>query len=97
MEKETINDLITLRCLSLLFYNFVSDDIDELRKVQEFNHCWDELLHKAKIKKWGSIPDMEFYSLFSNVSYETQAVIIEHAKKKYGEEARRGAYYAVDF
>ncbi len=88
--NKYFEQLVTMRCLSLFFYNFSRDQIDELRKIHEFDHVWSELEYKAKKKKWFSIPDTEVYNLFVSVSYETQTEIIRVAFEKYEKEARDG-------
>lgn len=88
MEATTLNDVITLRCVGLLFYNFKQEDIKHLREAsKEFDQLWGELLVKAKKKKWFSIPDTEFYNVFCNCNYETQGEIIKRAKWRYLPEA----------
>ena len=94
---DYIEQLVTMRCLSLFFYNFTRDQINTLRKVQEFDHVWGELEAKAKKKKWFSIPDTELYAIFVSVSYETQAEIIRVAFEKYETEARDGITEAQTF
>lgn len=90
-NKQIIEDLILMRCLGLLFYNFTQEDTKHLRSVSaEFTHMWSELERLAKKKKWFSIPDKEFYLLFANASYDTQAHIITRARERYEGEARNG-------
>lgn len=94
---EYTEQLVTMRCLSLLFFNFTKTEIDELKQVQEFNHCWSELEYDCKKKKLGIIPEEEFYKLFVSVSYDTQRAIIGVAFRKYEKEARTGIETADSF
>lgn len=82
--------LVTMRALSLLFYNFTREQIDELKKVREFNHEWSKIEAYVKRKKSFSIPEERFYLLFAHVSYETQSEIIRVAFEKYEVESRTG-------
>ncbi len=96
MKTETFaSHLVVTRCLSLLFYNFTQDDIKHLRKVHEFDHVWTQIEYKAEKKKWSHIPDTEFYNLFVNTSYETQANIIELALERYQTEAENSIGYSM--
>lgn len=88
--EKYFEQLVTMRALSLLFYNFTRDQIIELKKIREFDHVWSELERKAIKKKWFSIPDTEFFNIFCHVSYETQSEIVRVAFEKYGDEARKG-------
>lgn len=92
-----MNDIITMRCLTLLFYNFKQEDITNLRKEsQEFDYLWSDLLLLAKNKKWSSIPDKEFYDLFVKANYKTQGEIIKRAKWRYLPEATHGVYAGLN-
>lgn len=95
--KKNFDSLVTMRALSLLFYNFTGDQIKELKKTREFAHVWDELEYKAKKKKWSSIPDYEFFSVFTKTSYETQSEIIRVAFERYEDESRKGIEYDQSF
>lgn len=97
--KNNQDNLIMLRALGLFFFNFTQDAIDELKEnSREFKHVWEKLAQKATEEEWGHIPEGEFYSLFySQMSYHTQALIIEKAIEVYGEEARKGAARSLEF
>lgn len=100
MEKtEQIKEaLVTMRCLSLLFYNFTQESIKELCTHREFNYAWNEkLMPKYKKKKLMAVPDYMFYELFVTVSYKTQRAIIAEAFRVYETEARNGIVNADMF
>jgi hypothetical protein len=91
MEETKIYDsLVTMRCLSWFFFNFTQEQIKELCEAsKEFKYAWHEkLLPKVKKKKLFSIPDTMFYNLFTDSSFECQALIIAAAYKRYEAEAK---------
>jgi len=85
--EQFASHLVVTRCLSLLFYNFTDEDIKILKEVREFEYRWTPLVNRAEREQWSHISDTEFYNLFVNVSYETQAHIIERALERYQDEA----------
>jgi CRISPR/Cas system CMR-associated protein Cmr5 small subunit len=93
--EQFASHLVATRCLSLLFYNFTTEDIDHLKKVREFEYRWTPLVNRAEREQWSHISDKEFYNLFVNVSYETQAHIIERALERYQEEAERAIGFSM--
>lgn len=93
--EKFASHLVVTRCLSLLFYNFTNEDIDILKKVREFEYRWTPLVNRAEKEQWSCISDKEFYNLFVNVSYETQAHIIERALERYQDEAERAIGFSM--
>lgn len=93
--QKFASHLVVTRALSLLFYNFTNEDIDILKKVSEFEYRWTPLVNRAEKEQWSCISDKEFYNLFVNVSYETQAHIIERALERYQVEAENSIGFSM--
>ena len=85
-EAKVYNGLVTMQCLSWLFFNFTRDDINTIGKdSSEFRAAWENVLEKNKGKM--SIPDSDFYNLFCDVNIDTRSKILIYALKKYESEA----------
>lgn len=92
--EEYKTELVTLRALHLLFYNFRQIDIEILCRDEEFKYNWDNLLQK---RKGAFLLSQDFYFMFSSdFSREGQAKIIEHALIRYKEEATESIQWSIE-
>lgn len=84
MNTNFSTEIIGIKSLNLLFFNYDSAQLEEMLAIRELNHCWVEYLNENEqtyMQLW------EFY--LSKVSYKTQILLLEIAMKYYGEEAKR--------
>lgn len=95
--RDLTEHLVTMRCLTLLFYNFrFKEDIEPLIKQSHpIAHAWEKLEYKCKQEKYGYIPDFEFYSFFADLSYDSQSKFIEVALDRYETEARKSIEFSA--
>lgn len=91
MNKEFSKEIIGIKALNLLFFNYTEEMIKEMRSIREFNHCWENYIN------FNEQTYMQIWELYlSKISYKTQILLLEIALKHYGEEATRSFENAVD-
>ena len=91
MKKEFKNQIVGIKALNLLFFNYTTEMLDEMKELREFRHCWEnyvDLKEQTYMQIW------ELY--LTKISYKGQIALLEIALKYYGEEAERGFDNAID-
>ncbi|MDV4099061.1 hypothetical protein CMT22_17705 [Elizabethkingia anophelis] len=91
MNSELSKEIIGIKALNLLFFNYSNEMLDEMLNIREFKHCWDNYV---SLKEQTYMQIWELY--LTKISYKTQSLLLEIAMKYYGEEATRSFGIAVD-
>lgn len=91
MNTELSKEIIGIKAINLLFFNYTQDMLEEMRNIREFNHCWENYVN---LKEQTYMQIWEFF--LTKISYKGQALLLEIALKYYGEEATRSFENAVD-
>ena len=90
MKKEFKNQIVGIKALNLLFFNYTTEMLDEMKELREFRHCWEnyvDLKEQTYMQIW------ELY--LTKISYKGQIALLEIALKYYGEEAEKGFDNAI--
>lgn len=90
MNTELSKELIGIKALNLLFFNYDQEMLNEMLSIREFNHCW---LSYVNIKKETYMQIWEVY--LTKISVKSQIMLLEIANKYYGEEADKHFKNAV--
>lgn len=91
MNTELSKEIIGMKAINLLFFNYTSEMLDEMLSIREFKHCWENYV---SLKEQTYMQIWEFY--LTKISYKSQILLLEIALKYYGEEATRSFENAVD-
>lgn len=82
MNTELSKEIIGIKALNLLFFNYTTEMLNEMKTVREFNHCWEnyvDLKEQTYMQIW------EFF--LTKISFKSQLKLMEIALKYYGEES----------
>jgi len=90
MKTELKSEMVGIKALNLLFFNYSTEMLDEMKELREFRHCWENYVD---LKKQTYMQIWELY--LTKISYKTQMHLLEIALKYYGEEADRSFDNAV--
>lgn len=90
MNTELSKEIIGIKALNLLFFNYTQDMLEEMKTVREFNHCWENYVN---LKEQTYMQIWELY--LTKISYKGQISLLEIALKYFGEEATEGFEYAI--
>lgn len=91
MNTELSKEIIGIKVLNLLFFNYTTDMLEEMKTVREFNHCWENYV---SLKEQTYMQIWELY--LTKISYKGQIALLEIALKYFGEEATRSFEHAID-
>lgn len=90
MNTELSKEIIGIKALNLLFFNYTTDMLEEMKTVREFNHCWENYVSQKEQTY------MQIWELYlTKISYKGQISLLEIALKYYGEEATKGFEHAI--
>lgn len=103
IEKHKEN-LIVQRALLLFLHNFKDHQIKELiEESDEFEHAWNKLQSRLRREKkmsdtaYLTIDFAEFWRMFATeVSYKTQALIIDKCINWYGKESKSNIEFSME-
>jgi len=84
MNTKFEQEVRGIRMLNLLFFNYDSEMLEEMMSIREFKHCWENYVIK---KEQTHMQIWDFY--LNKISYKSQILLLEIAKKYYGDEAER--------
>lgn len=90
MNTELSKELIGIKALNLLFFNYDQKMLNEMLQIREFKHCWTNYVD---LKKSTYMQIWEFY--LSKISVKSQIKLLEIGNKYYGEEAAKHFKNAV--
>ena len=82
MNTELSKEIIGIKALNLLFFNYTQEMLDEMLKIREFNHCW---INYVDLKEQTYMQIWELY--LTKISVKGQLKVLEIALKHYGEES----------
>lgn len=91
MNEELSKQVIGIKMLNLLFFNYSSQMLDEMLSIREWKHCWENYVN---LKEQTYMQIWELY--LTKISYKTQTRLLEIAQKYYGEESMQSYSNAVD-
>ncbi len=91
MNTEFNKEMIGIKALNLLFFNYTTEMLDKMKELREFRHCWENYVN---LKEQTYMQIWELY--LTKISYKTQIHLLEIALKYYGEEAQRSFDNAVE-
>lgn len=90
MNTEKLKEIVGIKALNLLFFNYTTEMLEEMKKVREFNHCWENYVNLNEQTY------MQIWELYlTKISYKGQIALLEIALKYFGEEATEGFEHAV--
>ncbi len=82
MNTELSKEIIGIKALNLLFFNYTQDILEDMLQIREFSHCWTNYVD-LKEQTY-----MQIWEIFlTKISVKGQLKLIEIANKYYGEEA----------
>ncbi|WP_123838411.1 hypothetical protein [Chryseobacterium oncorhynchi] len=90
MNTELSKELIGIKAINLMFFNYTQDILEEMKTIREFNHCWENYVN---LKEQTYMQIWELY--LTKISYKGQTLLLEIALKYYGEEATRSFENAI--
>ena len=90
MNTEFNKEMIGIKALNLLFFNYTTEMLNEMKELREFRHCWENYVN---LKEQTYLQIWELY--LTKISYKSQIELLEIALKYYGEEAQRSFDNAV--
>lgn len=86
------NELIAIDCVTVLFWDYTSEDIEALRCNENFDYVWDTYVKG----KDGEAAYQELWRCWMlKFSTETKQVIIDYAVSRFGQEKREGLEFEV--
>ena len=90
MNRNFSKEIIGIKELNLLFFNYSQEMLEEMLDIREFKHCWENYIDLNKLTY------MQLWEVFlTKISYKTQIRLLEIAVKYYGEEATKSFDNAV--
>ncbi|PWN59227.1 hypothetical protein [Chryseobacterium oncorhynchi] len=90
MNTELSKEIIGIKAINLLFFNYTNDMLEEMKTIREFNHCWENYVNLEEQTY------MQIWELYlTKISYKGQISLLEIALKYFGEEATEGFEYAI--
>lgn len=90
MNKEFLKEIVGIKVLNLLFFNYTNEMLKEMKTVREFNHCWENYVNLEEQTY------MQIWELYlTKISYKGQISLLEIALKYFGEEATGSFEYAI--
>lgn len=45
MNTELAKEIIGIKTINLLFFNYTEDMLEEMKTIREFNHCWENYVN----------------------------------------------------
>lgn len=45
MNTELAKEIIGIKAINLLFFNYTEDMLEEMKTIREFNHCWENYVN----------------------------------------------------
>lgn len=91
MKTEVSKEITGIKMLNLLFFNYSQDMLDEMLSIREWKHCWENYMD---FKEQTYMQIWELY--LTKISYKTQMLLLEIARKHYGDEALRSFNNAIE-
>lgn len=92
MATNYDNELITIKALDLLFYNYTDEMLSEMLANREFSHVWDKYIDLDKLTH------MQIWEGFLyKMSYEAKSYLISVALKHWGDEAKQNYHQTMMF
>lgn len=90
MKVELSKEIIGIKALNLLFFNYTREMLDEMLQIREFNNCW---INYVDLNEQTYMQIWEFY--LTKISFKSQLKLMEIALKHYGEESTKHFANAV--
>ncbi|MDR6548491.1 hypothetical protein J2810_004581 [Chryseobacterium rhizosphaerae] len=91
MNTEFSKEIIGMRALNLLFYNYTTEMLNEMLSIREFKHCWENYVN---LEEQTHMQIWDFF--FNKISFKTQTRLLEISLKHYGEEAAKHYSTAIE-
>ena len=90
--------LITIDALVLLFWDYRTEDINELKKrSDDFEYVWNEYVEGRDRERWPQTYHLLWELWLTKFSNRTKRVLIKYALERFGDEKRRGLEQADMF
>ncbi len=90
MNTELSKEIVGIKALNLLFFNYTTEMLEEMKTIREFNHCWENYVN---LKEQTYMQIWELY--LTKISYKGQIALLEIALKYFGDEASTGFEHAI--